>query len=70
MYIKIIPKRDGYEPYLEGGCTLNSGIVDFRLFFTGLRNKQDFEKIKYALTEAIANTVNDFGKAYDLGKRW
>jgi hypothetical protein len=69
MYVKIIPKREEYEPYLEDGCIQNSGIVDFRLFFRALKGEKEFERVKYALTEAIANTVNDFVKAFYLGEK-
>jgi hypothetical protein len=69
MLVTIEPKKIKYEPYLEDGCTLKSGIIDFRIFFTNLKNEDEFSRVRYALTEAIANTINDFEKAFTLGSR-
>jgi hypothetical protein len=60
IMIEIIPKKTEYEPYLEGGCELKSGIVDFRLKFSNNKDKHDFERLSYLITEAIANTVITF----------
>jgi hypothetical protein len=68
MRLEIIEKVNGYERYLDDGVTLNLGAVDFQLRIYGMKDKETYERTMYALTEAIANTMNDFQKAYTLGR--
>jgi hypothetical protein len=69
MRIEIIPKREKYEPYLGvGEYEPNSAAIEFHVIFHALKNKQEFERMKYALTEAVANTVRDFEKAVMIGR--
>jgi hypothetical protein len=69
MRIEIIPMGIKYEPYTGvGKYEQKSAAIDFRLMFHGLKDKQDFENVQYALTEAVANAIRDFEKAFSIGR--
>jgi len=61
--IEIEPKKQQWEPYLDDGCVLNRGIIDFRITLSAVYGEANFKKISYLLTEAIANAVLTFDKA-------
>jgi hypothetical protein len=63
MRIEIIPKGERYNHYADDGKHEATQIM-----FHGLKDKQDFDEMKYALTEAVANTVRDFEKAVMIGR--
>jgi hypothetical protein len=66
MRIEIIPKGEKCNRYSEPGE--HEATIDFQLMFRGLKDNQDFNNVKYALTEAVTNTVRDFEKAFMLGR--
>jgi hypothetical protein len=69
MRIEIIPSGEKYEPYTGvGKYEPKSAAIDFRIIFHGLKDKQDFENVKYTLTEAVANAIREFEKAFMLGR--
>jgi hypothetical protein len=68
MRIEIIPKGEKYEPYIGvGKYEPKSAAIDFQLMFHGLKDKQSFENVRYALTEAVANAIRDFEKVFNIG---
>jgi hypothetical protein len=69
MRIEIIPGREKYEPFLgPDKYEPKSATIEFRIMFHKLKDKQEFDNVRYALTEAIANTIRDFEKAFTIGQ--
>jgi hypothetical protein len=69
MRIEIIPQEVKYEPYTGvDKYEPKSAVIDFQLMFHDLQDKQDFENVQYALTEAVANAIRDFEKAFNMGR--
>jgi hypothetical protein len=66
MRIEIIEKKEKFDHYADEGK--HEAVIDFQLMFHGLKDKQDFDDVKYALTEAVANAIRDFEKAFNIGR--
>jgi hypothetical protein len=66
MRIEIVGNKEKFDQYADGGK--HEAAIDFQLMFHGLKDKQDFENMHYAITEAVANAVRDFEKAFNMGR--
>jgi len=65
VYIEIEPIKQQWQPYLENGVDPNRGIIDFRITLGAVNGEANFKKISYLLTEAIANAVLSFDRAFN-----
>jgi hypothetical protein len=66
MRIEIVENKEKFNHYADEGK--HEAVIDFQLMFHGLKDKQDFDAMKYALTEAVANAIRDFEKAFNIGR--
>jgi len=62
VYIEVKPLKQTYEPYLDDGVVMNRGIIDFRITLSATNGREDFKRVSYLITEAVANTVDMFAK--------
>jgi hypothetical protein len=68
MRIEINMTKEKFERYAEPGE--HEATIDFQIVFHGLKDKQDFDNVKYALTEAVANAIRDFEKGFNIGREY